>query len=132
MNYGRLDGRIRCERRGCSKYFLPNPRSAKAGSKKQRFCSSNCRKLEWMYASGKKKRQPVGMCRNGHIRTPENTYLLRGVSRCRECATLQQRRRQAAPEYRAWKRDYRRRYHQEHRERILAQAKVKRALGLWS
>lgn len=51
------------------------------------FLGSHAENMEDMSRKGKYRnnRMMREFCSNGHLRTPENTYLFQGVKRCREC-----------------------------------------------
>lgn len=89
-------GMARCGRVGCSVVFEQRT----SGSKKK-YCSVICKNQAYKLRSGQTKSAPTGpgrhlsalRCKNGHERTPENTYLYKGKRLCNECR--KERKREA-------------------------------------
>lgn len=135
MRYARPDGKQRCEARGCSNLFELKPHAPRRGRSRKRFCSITCRYREYQHRSGRNKPLQVGVCRNGHVRTPENTELTlspagtgKMVKRCKECHLDRQREYyQVNGEV---KRAKNRDYHAQHREKNNAKRKRNRLKAL--
>jgi hypothetical protein len=120
---------MRCERRGCSKTFVPHKKASKTGPNRRRFCSPSCRRQEYLYRSGKRKPRQYGLCKNGHERTPENTLVTTTrqgyvTKNCRVCN--RERCRKQYEEHGEEMRARMRSYHQKHAERINARARTRR------
>lgn len=85
-------GHVVCKRRNCENTF---PRPKGQGSRKK-FCTPTCKNLEWGYKHGLHKNREK-TCRNDHVRTEENTYILPSGNKCcricRNAATKAYKRR---------------------------------------
>lgn len=61
-------------------------------------CVCDCGTIKEVYAGnlmrlkstscGCKTKETKNKCKNGHLRTPKNTYMYKGISRCRICASI--------------------------------------------
>ena len=123
MLYSPLDGRVRCARRGCSNWFLPNP---KAHEGVHKYCCNNCKQRAYMHRKGSRP-LPFGECPKGHVRTPENTYVHKGRRYCMDCRRAAKHNLSEAAKQK--ERERKRRYYWAHREEITRKARLKYALG---
>src|SRR3990167_6680115 len=110
-------GHARCKRVGCSNLFKQHT----YGSPKK-YCSVICKNQEYKRRHGMIKTEQLGpnrklslmRCRNGHIRTHENTKIVRGKRRCLECHAATNIR------YYERKKDADRRYYERNKELVAA------------
>lgn len=75
-----------CARVGCHNTF-------QVKGNKTKYCSPQCANTEWKRRKHNHRPQIGVVCRNGHIRTPENTRIYGGKTRCLECQAAYSRRR---------------------------------------
>lgn len=109
-----------CERLGCSLKFHPKKQG---GVKRRRFCSRQCRQMDWLARAGQindtPKRNLKVRCRGGHFRTSENTNP-RG--QCLTCINVAQRHRHTllTPEQREARASYQRGVYLRNKEPVTA------------
>lgn len=76
--WDRSKGVARCARAGCLKTYKPK-------NKRQKFCSNACRTYDYLMRTGKRRPRHESkefVCRNGHERSKENTYVSPAGKRC--------------------------------------------------
>lgn len=89
--------KVRCARKGCSNVWEPKQgRGHKStGPTRKKYCSESCSSMAYAYRSGKRptpSASPQGVaserCRNGHLRTMDNTATSKATGKryCRDCA----------------------------------------------